>query len=86
LLSGPVPQKKFDPVANANLVVDGAQIVPDNRYTDPEFGRDFSVLHSMRDQFYDSSFASAELPYADQRPLLDRQFSPRWNDRKGEPV
>jgi hypothetical protein len=68
LLSGPVPQSKFDPVADANLVVDGAQIVPDNRYTDPEFGRDFSVLHSMRDQLNDSSFTSAELPSADQRP------------------
>jgi len=35
-LSGPVPQGKFDPVANANLIVDGSQIVPDNKYADPE--------------------------------------------------
>lgn len=36
MLSGPVPQGKFDPVANANLIVDGSQIVPDNKYADPE--------------------------------------------------
>jgi hypothetical protein len=36
LLSGPAPQGKFDPFANANLIVDGTQIVPDNKYGDPE--------------------------------------------------
>lgn len=86
LLSGPVPQGKFDLVANANLIVDGSQIVPENEYADPEFSRDFWVLQSVRDQPYTSSLASAELRDAVQRALLGWQFPPRWDDRKGEPV
>lgn len=86
LLSGPVPQGKFDPVANANLIVDASQIVPDSNYADPEFSRDFSVVQSVRDQPYNASLASAELRDAVQRPLLGWQFPPRWDDRKGEPV
>jgi hypothetical protein len=86
LLSGPVPQSEFDPVANANLVVAGAQVVPDNKYADPEFGRDFLVLQSVRHQLYDSSLASAELPGAVQRPLLDRQFPPPRDNRERGPV
>jgi hypothetical protein len=86
LLSGPVPQGKFDPVTNASLIVDDSQILPDSNYADPEFSRDFSVLQSVRDQPYNSSLALAELRDAVQRPLLGWQFPPRWDDRKREPV
>ena len=86
MLSGPVPQSEFDPVANANLVIDRAQVVPDNKCTDPEFGRDFSVLQSLCHQLYDPSLASAELAWAVQRSLPDRQFPPPWDNREGGPV
>ena len=38
MYSGLVPQSEFDPVAYANLVVDGAYVVPGDVFADAELG------------------------------------------------
>ncbi|HWY53551.1 MAG TPA: hypothetical protein VNZ03_03765, partial [Terriglobales bacterium] len=62
--SGLVPQSEFDSVAYANLVVDGAYVVPGDVCADPELGGDFSIFQTSGHQRDDSSLASAELPGA----------------------
>ena len=48
LLPGPIPQSEFNPVANANLLVDRGQIVSDRQCSNPEFSGDFLVSSSLR--------------------------------------
>jgi len=62
--SGLIPQSEFDPVAYANLVVDGAYVVPGDVFADAELGGDFSIVQTSGHQRDDSSLASAELPGA----------------------
>jgi hypothetical protein len=62
--SGLVPQSEFDSVAYANLVVDGAHVVPGDVCADPELGGDFSIFQTSGHQRDNSSLASAELPGA----------------------
>jgi hypothetical protein len=75
--TGFVPQGEFDPVVHANLVVDLAQVVPDNVFADPKFPGDFTVFQSSGDQFDDSLLAGAELQRSVSifQPSLAWQFS-----------
>ena len=57
MYSGLVPQSEFDPVAYANLVVDGAYVVPGDVFADAELGGDFSIVQTSGHQRDDSSLA-----------------------------
>jgi hypothetical protein len=47
LLSSPIPQCEFDPIAYANLVVDFSKMIPDDVFADPEFLSDIFVFQSL---------------------------------------
>ena len=57
MYSGLIPQSEFDPVAYANLVVDGAYVVPGDVFADAELGGDFSIVQTSGHQRDDSSLA-----------------------------
>ena len=47
LLSSPIPQCEFDPIAYANLVVDFFKMVPDDVFADPKFLSDILIFQSL---------------------------------------
>ena len=60
-------QREPDTVAEPNLVIDPAQLIPDNRLPDAELLSDFTVVEPLCNQLYDAKPAPAGLPY---RPPL----------------
>jgi hypothetical protein len=62
LPSSPIPQREFDPIAYANLVVDVSKIVPDDVFADPEFLGDFFVFEPLGYELDDSQLSSAGKP------------------------
>jgi hypothetical protein len=78
--SGLVQQSEFDPVAYSNLVVDLAEIIPDDVFADSESPGDFAIFQSLGSQLDDSQLASARFPrsVSIHQPLLTWQsLSPR---------
>jgi hypothetical protein len=47
LLSSPIPQCEFDPIAYSNLVVDFFKMVPDDIFADPKFLSDILIFQSL---------------------------------------
>ena len=43
----PQAESEFDPDVHANLVVDGAYVVPDDVCVDPELCSDFSIFQTL---------------------------------------
>ena len=53
LSAGFVPEGQFDPVPEAELVVDDSQVIFDDVFRGSDFIRDFAVLESLGDEFDD---------------------------------
>ena len=47
-------QREPDTVAEPNLVIDPAQVIPDNRLPDAELLSDFTVVEPLCNQLYDA--------------------------------
>ena len=62
--SGFVPQSEFDSVAHSNLVVNFAEVVPDNMFADFKFPSDFAIFQSLGNQLNNSQLASTGLPWS----------------------
>ena len=54
-----VPERKFDAVTHANLVVDSAQVIADNVCADAELASNFVVFQPQRDELNDSLLLAA---------------------------
>jgi hypothetical protein len=55
-------QREPDTVAEPNLVIDPAQVIPDNRLPDAELLSDFTVVEPLCNQLYDAKPAPAGFP------------------------
>jgi hypothetical protein len=62
LPAGFVPEGQFDPVPEAELVVDNSEVVFDNVLRGPDGVRDFAVLKSLGNELDDSLFTLAGDP------------------------
>jgi hypothetical protein len=64
--AGFVPEGKFDPIPESELIVDNAKIVLDDVLGSAEGVGDFAVLKALGNEFDDSlfSFAGESLPVA----------------------
>ena len=57
-----IPQCKLDTVADSNLVVDLAQVVPNNILPDAELLSDFTVVEPLCNQLDDAKLPPAGFP------------------------
>jgi len=77
--SGLIPQCKFNAITHTHLVVDDAEIIPNNMLAHAQLLRDFPVLETLGHQFDNMQLTRARPTVV----LVNKYPSPRHFGREG---